>query len=130
VHRNPGSAVSIFHGDDKYLLTGNLRGDGSANFPSNNRWITTYSGGFAWKINKEAFLKDVKAIDELKLRLGYGLTNNQGIPPNTFVTQLTSVSNSLSGTAQFQYNLKNEKVKWETTDYYSAGLTERFLTGG
>ncbi|TFF38523.1 TonB-dependent receptor [Mucilaginibacter psychrotolerans] len=118
-----------FSWEDKYLLTGNLRNDGSSNFPTNNRWVTTYSGGFAWKINKEAFLKDIKAIDELKLRLGYGLTNNQGIPGNTFITQLTSVSNSLSGTAQFQSNLKNEKVKWETTDYYSAGIDGTFFNG-
>jgi hypothetical protein len=52
-------------------------------------------------------LKNVKAINELKLRLGYGLTNNQGIPGNTFVTQLTTVSNGLSGVAQFQNNLAN-----------------------
>nr|WP_294946552.1 TonB-dependent receptor [uncultured Mucilaginibacter sp.] len=118
-----------FSWDDKYLLTGNIRNDGSANFPSADRWVTTYSGGFAWKINKEVFLKDVKAIDELKLRLGYGLTNNQGIPGNTFVTQLTSVSNSLSGTAQFQSNLANPDVKWEKTNYYSAGIDGTFFNG-
>jgi TonB-linked SusC/RagA family outer membrane protein len=118
-----------FSWDDKYLLTGNIRDDGSSNFPTNNRWVTTYSGGFAWKINNEAFLRGIKAIDELKLRLGYGLTNNQGIPGNTFVTQLTSVSNSLSGTAQFQSNLENPNVKWEKTNYYSAGIDGTFLNG-
>ncbi|SEM78457.1 TonB-linked outer membrane protein, SusC/RagA family [Mucilaginibacter gossypiicola] len=114
---------------DKYLLTGNLRNDGSSNFPANNRWVTTYSGGFAWKINNEAFLKGVKSINELKLRLGYGLTNNQGIPGNTFVTQLASVANGLSGTAQFQNNLANPSVKWEKTDYYSAGIDGSFWNG-
>ncbi|WP_224750962.1 SusC/RagA family TonB-linked outer membrane protein [Mucilaginibacter pankratovii] len=136
-YSNPpgGSAQESYFGrmnfswDDKYLLTGNIRNDGSSNFPSGDRWVTTYSGGFAWKINNEAFLKGIKAIDELKLRLGYGLTNNQGIPGNTFVTQLTSVSNSLSGTAQFQSNLANPDVKWEKTDYYSAGIDGTFLNG-
>jgi len=118
-----------FSWDDKYLLTGNIRNDGSSNFPSYNRWVTTYSGGFAWKINNEAFLKDVKSINELKLRLGYGLTNNQGIPGNTYVTQLTSVSNSLSGTAQFQSNLANPYVKWEKTNYYSAGIDGSIFNG-
>jgi TonB-linked SusC/RagA family outer membrane protein len=118
-----------FSWDDRYLLTGNIRNDGSSNFPSDHRWVTTYSGGFAWKINNEAFLKGVKSINELKLRLGYGLTNNQGIPGNTFVTQLTSVTNGLSGTAQFQNNLANPAVKWEKTDYYSAGIDGSFWNG-
>ena len=118
-----------FSWNDRYLLTGNIRNDGSSNFPAGNRWVTTYSGGFAWKINNEAFLKGVKSINELKLRLGYGLTNNQGIPGNTFVTQLTSVTNGLSGTAQFQNNLANPAVKWEKTDYYSAGIDGSFWNG-
>ena len=130
-----GSAQESYFGrvnfslNDRYLLTSNIRNDGSSNFPSNNRWVTTYSGGFAWKINNEAFLRGVKSINELKLRLGYGLTNNQGIPGNTFVTQLASVANSLSGTAQFQNNLANPAVKWEKTDYYSAGIDGTFLKG-
>jgi TonB-linked SusC/RagA family outer membrane protein len=113
--------------DDKYLVTANVRADGSSNFPSTNRWVTTYSGAFAWKINNESFLKNVKAINELKLRVGYGLTNNQGIPGNTFVTQLQTVSNGLSGIAQWQSNLLNENVTWEKTDYYNAGLDAAFF---
>lgn len=113
--------------DDKYLVTANIRADGSSNFPSFNRWVNTYSGAFAWKINNESFLKNVKAINELKLRVGYGLTNNQGIPGNTFVTQLRTVANGLSGIAQFQSNLLNENVTWEKTDYFNAGLDAAFF---
>jgi len=96
---NGGTAQESYFGrinfswDDKYLITGTARDDGSSNFAPGRNWVATYSGAFAWKINNEAFLKNVKEVDELKLRLGYGLTNNQGIPPNTFVTQLTSVAN-------------------------------------
>jgi len=112
---------------DKYLLTGNIRNDGSSNFPASHRWVTTWSGAFAWKINNEAFLKNVTVINELKLRLGYGLTNNQGIPGNTYVTQLQSAANGLSGIAQFQSNLANAKVTWEKTNYYNAGLDASIL---
>ncbi|WP_232009321.1 SusC/RagA family TonB-linked outer membrane protein [Mucilaginibacter mallensis] len=130
-----GSALESWFGrvnvswDDRYTLTGNIRRDGSSNFPSYNHWVTTYSGGFAWKINHEDFLKSVKGIDELNLRLGYGLTNNQAIPGNTFVTQLATVSSSLSGTAQFQNNLPNPDVKWESTNDYNAGIDASFLNG-
>ncbi|MFI5137981.1 MAG: SusC/RagA family TonB-linked outer membrane protein [Sphingobacteriales bacterium] len=132
---NGGSAQESYFGrvnfswDDKYLITGNMRDDGSSNFAPGHNWATTYSGAFAWKINNEAFLKDVKEISELKLRVGYGLTNNQSIPGNTFVTQLASVANGLSGTAQFQNNLANPFVTWEKTNYYNAGLDGTFLNG-
>lgn len=114
---------------DKYFLTGNVRDDGSSSFPANNRWGVTYSGALAWKINNEAFLKNINAINELKLRVGYGLTNNQNIPGNTYATQLTTVVNGLSGIAQFQSNLPNPYVTWEKTNYYDAGLDGTFFNG-
>jgi hypothetical protein len=49
--------------NDKYLLTGNIRADGSSKFEPDNRWVTTYSGAFSWKVNNEGFLKNVKAIN-------------------------------------------------------------------
>jgi TonB-linked SusC/RagA family outer membrane protein len=106
---------------DKYLFTVNLRNDGSDKFPADDRWAFSYSGAFAWKLNNEAFLANVGGIDELKLRLGYGLTNNQNIPSNTYVTQLTTVANGLSGTAQFQSNLANPNVTWEQTKNANIG---------
>jgi len=131
----PGNSTESYFGRvnfswaDKYLLTGNIRDDGSSSFPANNRWGLTYSGAFAWKINNEDFLKGVRDINELKLRLGYGLTNNQNIPGNTYVTQLTTVANGISGIAQFQSNLPNPYVTWEKTDYYNAGIDGTFFNG-
>jgi TonB-linked SusC/RagA family outer membrane protein len=130
-----GSATESYFGrvnfswNDKYLITGNLRNDGSSNFPVDHNWAVTYSGAFAWKINNEAFLKNVKAIDELKLRLGYGLTNNQGIQGNTYATQLKTVATGLSGTSQYQSNLANPDVTWEKTNYYNAGIDASFFNG-
>ena len=112
---------------DKYLFTINLRTDGSDKFPSYLRWAPTSSGAFAWKINKEHFLENVKIINDLKLRIGYGLTNNQNIPPNTYVTQLSTVANGLSGIAQFQNNLANPNVKWEHTKNTNIGIDGTFF---
>lgn len=114
---------------DKYLFTANVRDDGSSNFAPRNRWVTTYSGAFAWKMNNEQFLQTVRWLTELKLRLGYGVTNNQNIPGNTYVTQLSSAANGLSGVAQFQYNLANPYVSWEKTNYGNAGLDASMLNG-
>jgi TonB-linked SusC/RagA family outer membrane protein len=112
---------------DKYLFTVNLRSDGSDKFPSYDRWAFSYSGAFAWKINNEKFLEKVKAINELKLRLGYGLTNNQNLPGNRYVTQLTTVATGLSGTSQWQSNLANPNVKWEQTKNTNIGLDGTFF---
>lgn len=114
---------------DKYLFTVNLRNDGSDKFPADDRWAFSYSGAFAWKLNNERFLAPVKFINELKLRLGYGLTNNQNIPSNTYVTQLTTVANGLSGTAQFQSNLANPDVTWEQTKNANIGLDGTLFNG-
>lgn len=131
--KGSGPALESYFGrvnvafQDKYLVTGNVRTDGSSNFAPGRRWVTTYSGAFAWKINKEKFLKEISFVNELKLRVGYGVTNNQGIPGNTFVTLLTSVNNGLSGNAQFQSNLANPFVSWEKTKYANAGIDGSFL---
>lgn len=95
-------------------------------FPTDDRWAFSYSGAFAWKLNNENFLKKVKAVNELKLR-PHGLTNNQNIPSNTYVTQLTTVANGLSGTAQFQSNLANPNVTWEQTKNANIGLDGTFF---
>lgn len=112
---------------DKYLFTVNVREDGSDKFPTDRKWATTSSGAFAWKINNEKFLANVKAVNELKLRLGYGLTNNQGIPANTYITQLKTVANGLSGIGQYQFNLGNPVVTWEKTTNANIGLDGTFF---
>jgi iron complex outermembrane receptor protein len=56
---------------DRYLLTFTIRDDGSSRFAKNNRWGLFPSAAFAWKIKGESFLKDVKAVSDLKLRLAH-----------------------------------------------------------
>lgn len=108
--------------NDKYLLTANVRYDGSSKFAPNNRWVTTYSGSLAWKLNNEAFLRDVKGINELKLRIGYGLTNNQNVRDNAYLSTLNSVITGLAGNSQLTASLGNPLVEWEKTEYSNVGL--------
>ncbi len=111
---------------DKYLFTYNVRRDGSSKFPANNRWVTSSSAAVAWKLHNEAFLKGVKNIDELKLRLGYGLTNNQNVT-GTFLTLLGSMQTGLSGISQKISSLGNDKLEWEQTKYKNVGLDASFF---
>jgi len=108
--------------NDKYLFTVNLRADGSSKFAPENRWVNTYSGAFAWKINNEGFLQSAKNINELKLRLGYGLTNNQNIRDYAYTSTLATVATGLTGIAQLTQNVGNPYVQWEKTKYANIGL--------
>lgn len=65
--------------DSRYYLSGTLRADGSTKFAPGNQWGWFPSISGAWVINKEKFLKDVKWIDQLKLRLAFGLAGNNNI---------------------------------------------------
>ena len=58
------------------MITATLRADGSSRFSPDHRWGLFPSVALGWKI-KETFLKDVNEIDDLKLRLGYGITGQQ-----------------------------------------------------
>ena len=113
---------------DKYLITGNVRADGSSRFAAGNRWVTTYSGALAWKMQNEGFLKNFKDINELKLRVGYGLTNNQNVRDFAYTSTLATVATGLSGISQLTENIGNPFVEWEKTKYANVGLDAALLS--
>lgn len=63
----------------KYLASATLRRDGSSRFGINNRFATFPAASVGWRISEEAFLSNVTAISDLKLRVGWGKTGNQDI---------------------------------------------------
>lgn len=112
---------------DKYVLTGNIREDGASMYAKSNRWILSYSGALAWKINNEDFLKSVKEINELKMRLGYGLTNRQAGRDYVYTSTLGTVATGITGVAQLTQNIANPDLQWEQTKNSSIGLDGAFL---
>ncbi len=111
--------------NNKYLFTYTYRTDGSSKFAANRKWAAFQSGAFAWKVNNEEFLKNIDWLSNLKLRVSYGESGNQGLSPyqslstmsaNTAVIGNTLV-NSFSETAQ-----QNPDLKWETTSQINLGL--------
>ena len=113
----------------KYFAEFTVRADGSSRFGENNRWGYFPAVGAAWRINEENFLKDVKQISNLKLRVSYGTTGNQaGI--NDFASQglwtggygyADKIGGSEGpGTAPLQ--VENKDLKWEKTTQFSTGL--------
>jgi TonB-linked SusC/RagA family outer membrane protein len=106
---------------NKYLVTFTGRSDASSKFPKANRVGYFPSGGLGWRISQENFLKDVKWINELKLRASAGYTGTQNIADNLFYTLYSPVSYAgLNGLSPTQ--LGNQRLKWESTLQKDAGL--------
>lgn len=112
---------------DKYLLTGTIREDGASMYAEDHRWILSYSGALAWKINNENFLKNVSKVNELKMRLGYGLTNRQAGRDYVYTSTLGTIPTGLTGIAQRIKNIANPDLEWEQTKNSNIGLDGAFF---
>lgn len=108
--------------DDKYLLTGIIRRDGSSKFDQDNRWGWFPSASFAWKVSNEDFLKDNTVISNLKLRLGWGAVGNQNVPNYAYTSTYNSSATANWGTGLLASNTANKDLKWETTYSSNAGI--------
>jgi len=110
---------------NKYYLTGTIRRDGSSRFGVDNRWGWFPSAALAWRISNENFLKDSKTINNLKLRLGYGITGNQEIGNYSFSSSYNTYLYNFNSTyvsAVLPTVLPNPNVKWEGQEQYNAGF--------
>lgn len=108
--------------NDKYLLTATLRRDGSSQFAEENRWDWFPSAALAWKVSNENFLKGNQTVNNLKLRLGWGLVGNQNIPFNYPYTSIYGTSATNWGSGQIATNTANPDLGWEKTKSSNIGL--------
>jgi len=106
--------------DNRYLLTGTIRRDGSVNFGPENRWGTFPSVSAAWRISQEKFF-NVPFISELKLRLETGITGNQG-GGNSAIYSPLSAGATPWGTGFLPSVYPNPKLQWEQTQTDNVGV--------
>lgn len=66
--------------DDIYMLSASLRREGSSRFGAENKWGFFPAVSAGWTISRESFMENIGFISDLKIRAGYGITGNQGIP--------------------------------------------------
>jgi len=126
--------------DEKYYLTGVVRRDGSSRFGSQNRYGIFPAVSAAWRITSEEFMKDLPAISDLKLRLGWGLMGNSNNvnPANQFSLFAADRGNSFypidgqsSGANEgyFRSRIGNPAAKWETSETANIGMDATLLNG-
>lgn len=119
---------------DRYLLTFTLRNDGSSRFEGDNKWGLFPSAAFAWKMKEEFFLKDIDALSDLKLRVGWGVTGQQDIG-NDYPAQakymLSSTGSYYPIGGVFLPTLRPDaydpNIKWEETTTQNIGLDFGFF---
>jgi len=112
---------------EKYFLNGSFRRDGSSLFGSANRYANFWSVGAMWDMKKEGFLKNVKWLDELKIKSSYGTTGNSGID-NYLSLGLISTGTSYNGNGSWSINNpSNQNLTWETVENMTLSLDFRLF---
>jgi TonB-linked SusC/RagA family outer membrane protein len=108
--------------DGKYTIDGSIRADGSSKFGTNKRWGYFPSGGVAWRLSQEDFIKKLNIFDELKLRASIGLSGNQnGIGAYAAQGLWSSGANYLEQPGVAPTQLVNPDLTWETTRQFNVG---------
>jgi TonB-dependent starch-binding outer membrane protein SusC len=110
-------ARAIFNYQDKFLLTGTIRADGSSKFGKNNRFGYFPAVAAKWNISNERFLQGSTKITNLDLRIGWGITGNQEFPAGAAQDQYYINSSAIQLT-----NVANPNLKWEQDKQTDIGL--------
>ncbi len=118
--------------NDRYTASFTLRRDGSSRLGPANQWGTFPAVGLAWQAGKERFLQNNRVISDLQLRVGYGVTGNQQIPPGRIFSQFggdrANTFYDINGTGNkvvsgFRLvSLGNENLKWEQNRSVNLGV--------
>lgn len=109
---------------NKYLLTASGRYDGASVLANGNKWEFFPSFALAWKMQEEGFLKNIAWINELKPRIGYGVTGNSSVPPYNTSGPLSRNPYVFGNTPAIGYLpqlARNPRLGWEKTAQWNAG---------
>ena len=135
-----GSVKYIF--DDRYIVSGTVRRDGSSRFGENNKYGIFPSASVAWNAKNEKFLTDNKYVSNFKLRASWGVNGNDQIADYSYLSSY--VDNTVGNVVEFSdYNIEgtgigtsggvlqsrqaNPDLKWESTEQYNVGFDLGFF---
>jgi TonB-linked SusC/RagA family outer membrane protein len=119
---------------DRYLLTASMRWDGASQLAAGHKWASFPSAAVAWRVDQENFLSDIDWLNQLKLRLGVGVTGNAAIGAYATKGAITGLYYNWGQTdSSLGYvpsdpsqsnpaKMANSKLGWERTTQYNVGL--------
>lgn len=112
--------------DGRYLFTASLRHEGSSKFGADNKWGNFPAVSAGWRISSEKFMKDVKWVNDLKLRADYGVTGNQDFGSYMSLNTMTGFGYYFYNGRYFQVwgpsKNVNPDLKWEKGKNWNVGL--------
>lgn len=118
-------AQGTYNYNNRYLLTATIRADGSTVFADKNKWGYFPSFAAAWRVSEEAFMKDITAVSNFKVRLGWGTVGNDRIA-NYLSLDLYEQSKygvgSTTMTVLTPKQIKNQNLKWEGSTTVNLGV--------
>ncbi|MBR0263885.1 MAG: TonB-dependent receptor [Prevotella sp.] len=126
---------------DRYLLTASARWDGSSVLAEGNKWDFFPSMALGWRMEQEEFMKNVSWIDQLKLRLGVGVTGNAAVSPygtlgviSSYWMPFSTGNSQIFVTNEPYYTsgsnaMPNKNLGWEKTTQWNFGIDFSFLRG-
>jgi TonB-dependent starch-binding outer membrane protein SusC len=131
---------AIYNFNDKYMVTGVIRRDGSSRFGINNRYGIFPAVSAAWRISTEPFMKSLPWVQDLKIRGGYGtMGNSNNVDPNNQYSLYTagvgstgydiSGSNSAIVEGYARNRIGNPSAKWETSITKNIGFDGTLFNG-
>ena len=120
--------------DNKYMISAALRSDASSRLAKGHQWHTYPAVSAGWNIARESFMENLKWIDNLKFRVGYGETSNQSINPYSTLGGLAirnyNFGDGTNYKAGYYVNsLPNPELGWEYSKTWNFGLDFSFLNG-
>jgi TonB-linked SusC/RagA family outer membrane protein len=122
---------------DKYIASVTLRRESSSRFGSNTRWGLFHQESAAWRISKESFMQDISWINDLKIRVSYGVTGNDGFSAS-YVAETYGIYSTTTqallpdGSWSYAYRQArniNLKLGWEEKHELNAGLDYELFNG-
>ncbi|MDR0754922.1 MAG: TonB-dependent receptor [Prevotellaceae bacterium] len=122
----------MYNYKEKYLLTASLRHEGSSRFGSDHKWGLFPGLSLGWRLANESFMEDVKWVNDIKLRAGFGVTGNQEIG------NYQSLAILRKGSSNFYYNgtwlstyepgrNPNPDLRWEKKQEFNIGFDAAIL---
>lgn len=111
---------------ERYMATVTMRTDGSSRFAKDNRWGWFPSAAAAWRASEETFLKDVEWLDNLKLRVSYGITGNNNVGDYATASSASGPTYSVIGGQEYQgyyaNGLIDKNLIWEKIKEFNFGV--------
>ncbi len=124
-------ALASYDYAGKYGIEANVRRDGTNRFINTRQWGNFWSVGARWNLSEETFIKNISAINLMKLRGSYGVIGNQrivdgtiyaGLIPPKYIDTYAVGNNTYNGGQGYNINLGYGDLHWEPTTQYNIGL--------